>query len=103
MCASDLDPSPSSGLAIREDASLRFARQWLGMALCVLVVAGMLALILVLGRMPPFDQFVTAKREFPDSTSLKPRGFSPWVTRCASDVQVTREPITAPSRFLSFL
>lgn len=35
------------------------ARQWLGLALCVLVAAGLCALAVVIGRMPPFDRFVT--------------------------------------------
>ena len=44
------------------------ARRWLGLALAVLVIAGVFALLLVLGRMPPFDRLVTATRE---------RGFRP--------------------------
>lgn len=35
------------------------ARQWLGLALAVLVLAGLFALAVVIGRMPPFDRFIT--------------------------------------------
>ena len=35
------------------------ARQWFGLALAVLVLAGLFALAVVIGRMPPFDRFVT--------------------------------------------
>jgi len=35
------------------------ARQWFGLALAVLVLAGLFALAVVVGRMPPFDRFVT--------------------------------------------
>jgi len=35
------------------------ARQWLALALAVLIAAGLFALAVVLGRMPPFDRFVT--------------------------------------------
>jgi hypothetical protein len=38
---------------------LRAARQWLGLALGVLVLAGLFALAVVVGRMPPFDRLVT--------------------------------------------
>jgi hypothetical protein len=37
----------------------RVARQWLGLAIGVLVLAGLFALAVVVGRMPPFDRFVT--------------------------------------------
>jgi hypothetical protein len=37
----------------------RCARQWLGLALLVLVLAGVFALLVVVGRMPPFDRYVT--------------------------------------------
>lgn len=37
----------------------RAARQWLGLALGVLLAAGLCALAVVIGRMPPFDRFVT--------------------------------------------
>jgi hypothetical protein len=37
----------------------RAARQWLGLALGVLVLAGLFALAVVVGRMPPFDRLVT--------------------------------------------
>ncbi|UCE86416.1 MAG: hypothetical protein JSU66_01350 [Deltaproteobacteria bacterium] len=45
----------------RSDAFLeaRCARQWLGLALLVLVLAGVFALLVVIGRMPPFDRYVT--------------------------------------------
>ena len=35
------------------------ARRWLGMSLIVLVLAGLFALAVVVGRTPPFDRFVT--------------------------------------------
>ena len=35
------------------------ARRWLALAMCVLVAAGIFALAVVVGRMPPFDRFVT--------------------------------------------
>ncbi|MDP3939480.1 MAG: hypothetical protein Q8R92_15275, partial [Deltaproteobacteria bacterium] len=37
----------------------RAARQWLSLALGVLILAGLFALAVVIGRMPPFDRFVT--------------------------------------------
>ena len=37
----------------------RAARRWLGLALAVLIFAGLFALAVVIGRMPPFDRFVT--------------------------------------------
>ena len=37
----------------------RAARRWLGLSLGVLVLAGLFALAVVIGRMPPFDRFVT--------------------------------------------
>lgn len=37
----------------------RAARRWLGLAMLVLVAAGTFALAVVVGRMPPFDRFVT--------------------------------------------
>ena len=45
----------------RSDAfrEARCARQWLGLALLVLVLAGVFALLVVVGRMPPFDRYVT--------------------------------------------
>jgi cytochrome c oxidase subunit I len=42
----------------------RTARRWLGLALGVLVIAGVFALSLVLGRMPPFDTWVTDPQFF---------------------------------------
>jgi hypothetical protein len=35
------------------------ARRWLALAICVLVAAGLFALAVVVGRMPPFDRLVT--------------------------------------------
>ncbi len=35
------------------------SRRWLGLALATLVLAGLFALAVVIGRMPPFDRFVT--------------------------------------------
>ena len=37
----------------------RCASQWLGLALGVLTLAGLFALVVVIGRMPPFDRLVT--------------------------------------------
>ena len=37
----------------------RAARYWLGLAVGVLVLAGLFSLVVVVGRMPPFDRFVT--------------------------------------------
>lgn len=49
--------------ATPESASLpveaRAVRQWLGLAVGVLLLAGGFALLLVIGRMPPFDRFIT--------------------------------------------
>jgi len=52
--ATPRDEAPS-----RSDPGLRAARRWLGLALGVLVAAGICALAVVVGRMPPFDRFVT--------------------------------------------
>ncbi len=51
----------SSGDAgIRASLELRAAsRRWLALSLVVLVLAGLFALAVVVGRMPPFDRFVT--------------------------------------------
>lgn len=49
--------SPPSRPADAPD--VRAARLWLGLAVGVLVVAGLFALAVVVGRMPPFDRFVT--------------------------------------------
>lgn len=38
---------------------LRCARNWLALALGVLVLAGLFSLVVVIGRMPPFDRLVT--------------------------------------------
>ena len=35
------------------------ARYWLGLAVAVLILAGLFALVVVIGRMPPFDRLVT--------------------------------------------
>jgi len=40
-------------------SDLRAARLWLGLAVAVLVVAGLFAIAVVAGRTPPFDRFVT--------------------------------------------
>ena len=37
----------------------RIAREWLALALGVLICAGLFALAVVIGRMPPFDRYVT--------------------------------------------
>lgn len=38
---------------------VRCARYWLGLAVGVLVLAGLFSLVVVIGRMPPFDRWVT--------------------------------------------
>ncbi len=38
---------------------LQCAGQWLGLALGVLTLAGLFSLVVVIGRMPPFDRLVT--------------------------------------------
>jgi hypothetical protein len=40
-------------------SSARSARQWLGLSLIVLILAGLFALAVVIGRMPPLDRYVT--------------------------------------------
>jgi hypothetical protein len=40
-------------------AELRCSRQWIGLALSTLVMAGLFALAVVVGRTPPFDRYVT--------------------------------------------
>ncbi len=48
------------GQAVARDLpELRCARYWLGLAVGVLVVAGLFSLVVVIGRMPPFDRWVT--------------------------------------------
>jgi hypothetical protein len=52
-----MQPAPSD---LRYAApETRSAQAWLGLALGVLVVAGVFAAMVVIGRMPPFDRFVT--------------------------------------------
>lgn len=41
------------------DVAVRAARRWLGLAVGVLVAAGVCALAIVIARMPPFDRLVT--------------------------------------------
>ncbi len=49
-----------AGIETRATAEVKLAaRRWLGLSLIVLVLAGLFALAVVLGRMPPFDRFVT--------------------------------------------
>lgn len=48
-----------STLARSADAEPRIARQWLALALGGLIFAGLFALAVVIGRMPPFDRAVT--------------------------------------------
>jgi hypothetical protein len=43
----------------RAHAERAAARQWLGLAFGVLVLAGLFAVAVVVGRMPPFDRYVT--------------------------------------------
>jgi len=47
------------GLADPAATEPRLARQWLAIALGVLIFAGLFALAVVVGRMPPFDRYVT--------------------------------------------
>jgi hypothetical protein len=47
------DPHP------RRHAEAACARQWLALAIAVLVLAGLFSLVVVIGRMPPFDRLVT--------------------------------------------
>jgi hypothetical protein len=47
------DPHPQG------HAEAACARQWLALAIAVLVLAGLFSLIVVIGRMPPFDRLVT--------------------------------------------
>jgi len=42
-----------------ERAEARCARHWLAPALAVLIFAGLFSLVVVIGRMPPFDRLVT--------------------------------------------
>ena len=42
-----------------DSTNQRLARLWLGIAVLVLVLAGLFALLLVVARMPPFDRLVT--------------------------------------------
>ena len=43
----------------RDSAELGCAQRWLSLALAVLVFAGLFSLVVVMGRMPPFDRLVT--------------------------------------------
>jgi len=42
-----------------DPSEARAARYWLGLAVGVLILAGFFSLVVVVGRMPPFDRFVT--------------------------------------------
>jgi hypothetical protein len=49
-----------TGVAAGEEAvAAQALRRWLGLALLALVLAGIFALAVVVGRMPPFDRYVT--------------------------------------------
>jgi cytochrome c oxidase subunit I len=67
---SDDSTSPPVAPSSSRDASLGCApevvsgRRWLGLAVGSLVLAGLLSLSLVLGRMPPFDRLVTDPQFF---------------------------------------
>jgi hypothetical protein len=52
MSKADIEISSSTELQLA-------ARRWLGLSLLVLVLAGLFALAVVVGRMPPFDRFVS--------------------------------------------
>jgi hypothetical protein len=51
--------SPAETEVRSPDSERTAARRWLGLALLVLVLAGLFALAVVVGRMPPFDRYVT--------------------------------------------
>jgi hypothetical protein len=51
--------SPARDAACAVAPELHCARQWLGLAVGVLILAGLFSLVVVIGRMPPFDRFVT--------------------------------------------
>jgi cytochrome c oxidase subunit 1 len=53
MISSVREPTTSDGVATRS------ASHWLGLSLAVLTLAGLFSLIVVIGRMPPFDRLVT--------------------------------------------
>jgi cytochrome c oxidase subunit 1 len=57
MTRAQLDSAP--GAVADEMPEARCARHWLALALAVLIFAGLFALLVVIGRMPPFDRFVT--------------------------------------------
>ncbi|MFV1996035.1 MAG: hypothetical protein ACC661_11425, partial [Verrucomicrobiales bacterium] len=60
MTNADLEPRPTrAGLRVSSGGVLRHAKHWIALALGALVLAGFFALAVVLGRMPPFDRFVT--------------------------------------------
>ncbi len=44
---------------VRGLPELRCARSWLGLAVGVLILAGLFSLVVVIGRMPPFDRLVS--------------------------------------------
>jgi hypothetical protein len=46
-------------VAAKDLAEARCARYWLGLAVGVLILAGLFSLVVVIGRMPPFDRWVT--------------------------------------------
>ncbi|MEE9279769.1 MAG: hypothetical protein V3V67_06305 [Myxococcota bacterium] len=48
-----LDSARAAGAAA---AAATSSRRWLGLALCALALAGVFALAVVLGRMPPLDR-----------------------------------------------
>ncbi|MDH5306768.1 MAG: cbb3-type cytochrome c oxidase subunit I [Myxococcales bacterium] len=50
---------PARALEPLAPPEARCARAWLALALGVLVIAGLFALVVVIGRMPPFDRLVT--------------------------------------------
>jgi len=60
LAKTTLDPlSEAVGSAADSRAIPASARHWIGLSLGVLVLAGLFALAVVIGRMPPFDRFVT--------------------------------------------
>jgi len=54
---SPLPPNPAGPILGLPEA--RAVRLWLGLAIGVLMLAGFFSLVVVIGRMPPFDRFVT--------------------------------------------
>ena len=63
--------SPAETEVRSPDSERTAARRWLGLALLVLVLAGLFALAVVVGRMPPFDRYVTDPLPNPRSSAYE--------------------------------